>query len=607
MKVRQAIRASLGLLASRGRRRLILLTLAQMSTAFLDLIGIALVGVVTALAMSDATGSEVPLPIATLLNASPFQGSSSTVKTLLLALIAGVFLIGKSGLSIYLSRRVLRFLAGRQVWVSWELSSRLLGRPLLDVQQLSSQQIVYALTSGVAQATTNILSKTSIIFVEAALLTVLAVGLFYVSPLVTFFSMAFFLAIALALHRILAKRAGRIGLALSALEVQSIESVQEALRAYREAVVSGTRPFYVERFAGIRRRSAFGQAELEFLNMVPKYVLEISLVIGAGGLAVSQLATEDTSAAIAIIAVFLAAGSRIVPSMLRLQTAMILIRGSAGQAQQTFELAEELALSAPLPVVSPRRPWDGPPPAFQASVGVVDVSFQYPGAKARTLTDISLSVAPGQSLALVGSTGAGKTTLADVILGIIEPDEGSVEVSGVSPSLAIAAWPGAIAYVPQHIAMANGTVRDNVALGLPSEAVDDEAVWSALRRAHLESLFKQGRDGLATLIGEHGIKLSGGQRQRLGIARALFTKPKLLVLDEATSALDAETEQSISRTLSELSGQVTTIVIAHRLATVRNCDLVAYLEGGRIQALGSFNEVREVSSSFRRQAEISGL
>jgi ATP-binding cassette subfamily C protein len=164
-----------------------------------------------------------------------------------------------------------------------------------------------------------------------------------------------------------------------------------------------------------------------------------------------------------------------------------------------------------------------------------------------------------------------------------------------------------VAYVPQDVAMANGTVRENVALGLPVEIIDDDWVWDALNRAHLGEFLRDSREGLDTVIGENGIKLSGGQRQRLGIARALYTRPKLLVLDEATSALDAATEQAIAKTLQELEGTVTTVTIAHRLATIKHCDLVVYLEGGRAQAQGSFSEVRALAPQFDRQAQLLGL
>jgi ABC-type multidrug transport system fused ATPase/permease subunit len=303
--------------------------------------------------------------------------------------------------------------------------------------------------------------------------------------------------------------------------------------------------------------------------------------------------------------------------MLRLQGATITVRAAAGQAAPTFELAEELSSIETAKVaaetfgsvdpVAIRQQLERGHPDFDPTITVSRVWVSYPGAEASALADVSLELAAGSSLALVGPTGAGKSTLADVILGVLHPDQGTVLIGGISPVAAIAQWPGALAYVPQDVAMANGTVRENVALGLPGGAIDDEWVWEALERAHLADFLRENREGLDTVIGEHGIKLSGGQRQRLGIARALYTRPKLLVMDEATSALDAETEQSIASTLQALEGSVTTVTVAHRLATIRHCDLVIYLEDARAIARGSFDEVRQLATHFDQQARLLGL
>jgi ABC-type multidrug transport system fused ATPase/permease subunit len=236
-----------------------------------------------------------------------------------------------------------------------------------------------------------------------------------------------------------------------------------------------------------------------------------------------------------------------------------------------------------------------------------NVSLTFSDASTHVLQDISLEVNPGKSLALVGSTGAGKSTLADVALGVLAPDSGTVLVGGLPPREAIDMWPGAIAYVPQTVALISGSVRENVALGIPNDLIDDTLVWEALERAHLGNFLRDERDGLSTVVGERGFRLSGGQRQRLGIARALYTRPKLLILDEATSALDAETEQAIVETLQELEGQVTTITVAHRLVTVRHADELLYLDRGVISARGNFDQIRSESEDFDRQATLLGL
>ena len=617
MTVRQAIRDSLKLLTSRDRRRLAIITIAQMSTSILDLVGVLLIGLVTALSLSVMSSAPKPAVIESSLEFMGLSNNDPVPVALMLAAVSGFLLILKSILSMLLTRRILRFLANRQALVSGRLAAGLLSRPLLQVQQQSSQRTVYTLMDGVSSATVTVLGQGSIVLTEIALLMVLTVGVLILSPVVTVFAIVFFMIISFALQRAILLNAGSRGQRTAHLYVQSVQTVQEALRTYREAVVSQRRGLYVQRFQNLCRQLAINSTDIQFSTMIPKYVLEIALVCGAGLLALSQLLTKDLPSAVAIIAVFLAAGSRIVPSILRLQGASILIRTAAGQAEPTYELARELDLEhltsadadsfGSIDPVAIRALLEKAHDGFDGSISISNAGLSYPGTSAPALNAVSLNLPAGKSLAIVGSTGAGKSTLADLILGVLVPDTGVTLIGVLTPAEAIANWPGAVAYVPQDVAMANGTVRENVALGLPLEIIDDDWVWDALNRAHLGEFLQNSREGIDTVIGENGIKLSGGQRQRLGIARALYTRPKLLVLDEATSALDAETEQAIAQTLQELGGTVTTVTIAHRLATIRHCDLVVYLEAGRVQAQGSFSEVRAISTQFDRQAKLLGL
>ena len=244
---------------------------------------------------------------------------------------------------------------------------------------------------------------------------------------------------------------------------------------------------------------------------------------------------------------------------------------------------------------------------FRPTIELSSVSFTYPNQSKPALCEISLVVQAGSSLAIVGPTGAGKSTLADVILGVIDPDLGQVSISGYTPRDVVTKWPGKIGYVPQAVALGNSTIRENIAIGRDRDEIDDEQVWASLAKAHLDGFVSQLPEGLDAPTGERGVRLSGGQRQRLGLARALYTDPKLLVLDEATSALDAETEYAISEVLNALSGRITLITIAHRLATVRKADGVIYLEEGRLIASGSFEDVRIQVPRFDKQAKLLGL
>jgi len=284
------------------------------------------------------------------------------------------------------------------------------------------------------------------------------------------------------------------------------------------------------------------------------------------------------------------------------------MRSGAGQAEPTYRLSEELppAIQSQWATTIQSAP-PGRVQTFKPRIEFNDVTFSYPRSPSPALEHVALFCEMGSSTAVVGRTGAGKSTLVDLMLGMLQPNSGSVTIADVSPSQAIATWPGGIGYVPQSVALFDSSVRENIALGLPPGSYDDKMVWGALEIAHLDEFIRSKPDGLETLIGERGVRLSGGQRQRLGLARALFTRPKLLVLDEATSSIDTETEHAITEALTSLAGETTIVTIAHRLSTVRRADQVVYLEAGRIISVGAFEEVRLEVPQFERQAQLAGL
>jgi ABC-type multidrug transport system fused ATPase/permease subunit len=276
-----------------------------------------------------------------------------------------------------------------------------------------------------------------------------------------------------------------------------------------------------------------------------------------------------------------------------------------GAAKPTLSLIDSLQ-ETPIPTKvmdSLASGHDGFVPEIQIS----EVTFAYPSQVKPAIDKVSLKILPGSSVAIVGPSGAGKTTLIDVLLGVLNPDSGKVLVSGVEPLKAISKWPGAISYVPQDVLISAGTIRENVAYGFPASVASDDQVMSSLKIAHLDDFCSGLPQGIDTHVGERGALISGGQRQRLGIARAMFTRPLLIVLDEATSSLDGETESKIAATLRDLHGSTTVVVIAHRLSTLRNVDQVVYLAGGQIVSVGSFDEVRREVPDFDYQAKLMGL
>ena len=613
MNVRSSIARAFELLSKRDKWILVGLSGAQMFTAILDLAGVLLLGMVAALAAANATGSALNVGgLSTIVGDLPT--SSSFI--LYLALGAAVLLVSKSIISLLITRRAFQFIANRQAMIAGAIAARLLNRPLLEVQAKASQEVSLALTAGVNALTIGTLGPAVVIFAEFSLVGALFVGLIFVDPVVAMFTLIFFGALVLVLQLLLGNWAQRLGRRQADAEIGSMVSVQHAIRTYREVTVAGRRRLFISRFQGIRWEAARVQADSFILSQIGKYVFEIGLIIGGGLLVLFVAATLNVTAAVAIVTVFLAASSRIFPSLLRLQSSMSIIRNSQGMAHYTYALLDALdegeknfagepSLESSIEVLTDSI-YSGFP-GFEASVSVSDVSLNYPGASEAALLSVSLEISAGQSVALVGTTGAGKSTLADVILGVLLPDCGFVTISGIAPFEAVRKWPGAMAYVPQDVAVLTGTVRENIALGIPPESIDDALVWEALERAHLSVFLSNNRQGIDTVVGENGVQLSGGQRQRLGIARALYSRPRLLVLDEATSALDAETEQIITETLDSLAGDVTLIVIAHRLATVRHSDQVVYLDKGRITGSGTFDEVRASVPDFDKQAALLGL
>lgn len=597
----QLVTRSLRLLDRRSRRLYVVVVTAQVLVSGLDLVAVALMALVVAGASSVAFGTTQTSNQGLLASLVP----ESAGGVLLFAGLAGALLIIKSLTSLFLTRRTYRFSANRSAAVSSATVGRVLALPLVDIQRRASQQLTQALTLGVNAATVNTLGPFSVILAEISLVTLLLFALLTVDPSVAIFTVVFFGVVAVLLQLFLGRWAQRLGKAQAESDVGSMTALQHALRAYRELVVSHRRELFVRRFEVQRWKSASVLSDTFILSQAGKYVFEVALVLGAAALVVLLAFTRSIEGAVVALAVFLLVASRTFPSLLRLQNAFSQLRNSEGISSDLFEVLRDLdALEVPQ---APPTVELGASCEFEPTLLLSRVSVVYPGASTNALVDVSLAISAGQSVAIVGPSGAGKSTLVDVMLGVTRPSAGSVSLSGVPPQQAVTRWPGSVAYVPQDVAILSGTVRDNVALGVPTVEIQDDLVWEALRRAHLSDLLKAFRNGLDTEVGEHGVKLSGGQSQRLGIARALYTFPKLLVLDEATSALDAQTEREISDTLADLGGQITTIVVAHRLATVRNSSLVIYLEQGHVLARGTFDEIRQAIPSFDQQAGLLGL
>jgi ABC-type multidrug transport system fused ATPase/permease subunit len=440
---------------------------------------------------------------------------------------------------------------------------------------------------------------------DLALLIVLTLGLIIVDFRLAITTFFVFSGIALCLYFAMHKKIHLLGKQQAILNININERISEILTSYRENIVRGRRSFYANAISADQISMAAIQAELSFIPNISKYVIEGSLVLGTLLICAVQFQLQDAAQAIGTLSIFLAAGSRIAPAVLRIQQSALSLRNASGGAKPTIDLIESLSNTQEISLDT--KASDFIYEKFIPSVVLSNIEVRYPNAEELALKNVNLEINPGETIAIVGPSGAGKTTLVDVILGVLEPTAGRVLVSNAIPSDAVSEFPGAIAYVPQDVFITNGSILQNIVLGYGKSEIQLDYVNRAVKVASLNKLIESLPDGLNSLAGERGSKISGGQRQRLGIARALYTQPKLLVLDEATSALDGQTEADISSSIQELKGSLTVIIIAHRLSTAIHADRVYYLEQGEIKAFGSFEQVRNAVPDFDAQASLMGL
>jgi ABC-type multidrug transport system fused ATPase/permease subunit len=596
---------AISILHRRDRNKIFLVILLQVALGLVDLAGIAIIGVLGSLAVSGVQGQQPGEKVDLVLQAVNLENASLQVQFAVLGLTAAILLVSKTIFTAFFTRKILFFLSRRGAEVSGKLVTSFLRRPLLDIQSQPQQVVLYSLTNGVNVVMVGIIGATVNIISDIILLLILGAGLFVFDPLVASVTLAVFGVVAYVLYRLMHERAKNLGTKAVDLTVESNEKVIEALNSFREIVVRNRRDFYASSISANRMGLAESSAEAAFLPNISKYVFEIVIVLGTLALGAAQFALQDAQNAVGILAVFMASSARIAPAVLRLQTTLIQIKNSAANAAGTLVLIKRIGLAE---IPSKRySTLDLVHEGFIPKLRVQDLHFQYPGSDHKVIDGVSFDVSEGELIAIVGPSGAGKTTLVDVILGVIHPDAGQISISDDSPEIAVKKWPGAISYVPQDVMIINTSVRQNVTLGYEENEIKDTDVWDALKLAQLEPFISELPNKLEESVGEKGSSLSGGQRQRVGIARALFTKPKLIVFDEATSSLDGQTESDLSEAILGLKGKVTVIMIAHRLSTVRSADRILYMNAGRLVCSGTFEEVRRSVPDFDHQASLMGL
>ena len=590
----------------RDQQKIWLVLLIQIFLGALDLVAVVIIGLLGSLTITGVGSKNPGDRVIALLDLFNLTGKQIQYQVTVLGIIAASLLTFKTLASLYFSRKTLYFLSRRGAQMSKALLSQLLTKNLLVIQSRTVQETLYALTQGVSTITVGVIGAIVYLVSDVSLLLILMAGLFVADTVIALSTLIIFSLVAFILYRLMKHKVKHIGGKQAEYSIESSQRITEVIHSYRELVVKDRREYYASQIGDFRLKLADSTAELSFMQNISKYAIEMTVVIGGLLIAGIQFATQTASHAIAVLAIFLAASTRIAPAVLRIQQGLLQIRGSVAIATPTLSLIESLGKPDSYKGYK-ESDIDFEHNGFEATINVQNVSFSYPETSTNVLDKVSFDVAAGSVVAIVGSSGAGKTTLVDIILGILEPIEGKVEISGSAPAAAIKKWPGAIGYVTQDVTIINGSVLENVAMGYQVNEQTEGPAREALAVAQLDLLVDNLAQGIHSQVGDRGTKFSGGQRQRLGIARAMFTKPLLMVLDEATSSLDGETEAVVSDAIQAMKGKSTILMIAHRLSTVRQADSVIYLSGGKIVAQGTFEEVRRAVPDFDKQAQLMGL
>jgi len=595
---------AISLLPNEDRVKIVFVLIIQIFLGVLDLLGVAILGFIGALSFSGVQSLKPGDKTTELLNYLGIESLSFQTQVAVLAATAVFLFIIRTAISIVLLKKSFYFLSRRGAQISTDLFSKLMSSSLITIQERTTQQTLHAITVGV-QSITFILGISINLIADLSISIMMIIGLLIVDPLLGLLTTLFLGSIGLILYLNTNVKSHKLGFMNKELALSSSENIIEALGSFREIVVKNRRDYFSLELKANRFKAADVLAELTFMPSYSKYLLEAGIIIGAVTIAGIQFLTKDSQAAIAVLSVFLAASTRIAPAIMRIQQSLIQIKGSIGYISPTFELMDSLKNIDKKELSN--QPFSAEHAGFNPQVRFNSVSYTYPENSFPTINDINLTIDEGSMLGIVGPSGSGKTTLVDLLLGILTPNSGNILISNKQPLDSINAWPGAIGYVPQNVVIVNGSIRDNVTFGYPANTISDELILEALDTAQLGEFTSKSAKGLYTEVGERGTKISGGQRQRLGIARALLSKPRLLVLDEATSSLDGQSEFDVSTDLKAMKGKVTLVIIAHRLSTIREADKIIYLSKGRIINSGTFEEVRNNVPDFDSQAKLMGL
>jgi ABC-type multidrug transport system fused ATPase/permease subunit len=593
------IKRCYSLLETSDKTKFITITFSMSFLGILDLIGVSLLGILS-LMLFDTESSNL---IRNLFPSSVLLFFEENLY--LLAILISFLFLFKSVTLMIVTKFEFSFLAKAQARISAKIARMFYSQSVDKIAGNSSDKVAHNLTSGIDSAVTVILSSVSVFVADLVLILSLSIPLYLFDAPLAVFSFTYFGILAFLVIRYLAPVALAAGIAESHKSIEVTTLVRNMSLGFREISSSFKLDRFLTIFEGRKALSSQYFGLRLFLQQMPKFVFELSLVFGATIFVFIKGSSAAPANEIATsIVVFVAAAFRLAPSLLRLQSAAIIIKSNIGIASSTLDFTDSLQVGDS---VSNKKHIELQNFAsFTPSISVVDLSFHYQDSRV-VLNKLSFNVPAYSSFAIVGESGAGKSTLIDCMLGLLVPTSGEVKISGNSPRQAISNWQHSIAYMPQQVSLLDASIRENIHLDFGVSHDSDEEIFEILNVVQLSDFVSKQPNGLDTLIGENGSMLSGGEKQRLGIARVLYTKPKILFLDEATSSLDPATELVLNNALTGITKFATVVVVAHRLSTIKEFEQILYLEGGSSLGIGTFEQLRNTVPKFKQQCMALGL
>jgi ABC-type multidrug transport system fused ATPase/permease subunit len=599
------LKAGLRLLHPRERAYLGVVVIIQIFIGLIDLVALACVAALGSLGASYVSGFALPQSVRSLIDNLGLGDIATQQLLIIIALATGFLFVFRSAATLILTRRIALFLANRQTRISVELAKKISTTSYAWLKRRDLNEVIYATTDGVGALMLGVIGSFMSVLGEAFFLVLILIGLIVVDPTSALVTLVFFSLLGIGSYRLVRAYATRLGLQSAKFSIRGRNQISSMLLAYKEIYAFQRQQKFLDDFVSTRQVANQAVSKGNWLQQVPKASAEVGLVIGGAGLIGLQAWQSDAASGLSTLLVFLAAASRLTPSLLRIQSSFLSYRNSAGGAEITLKTITALESAEVEPheisTITSRSEYK------PLAVDVSDVSFKYPDGTQEVLSHISLRIEPGSFVALAGSSGSGKTTLADILIGIYAGSSGSVRFNGQSNREWVKANPGGIGYVPQSPYILGGDFISNIALGIPEDEVDLKRIDEVIAKAQLTDLVRAMPDGLHTDLSNFGSRLSGGEKQRLALARALYTNPSLLIIDEGTSALDGRTEFEVTRAILGLRNTLTIIVIAHRLASIKEADQIFLLDHGKLIASGDFKTLRESSKEFQEQVSYMNL